>query len=164
MVGDVPMSPVDARLPPTFTLAATITTSANTVGDEPSEGPVFFCQELARKQVEDVPLPHIDTSIPSTSARAHATPRSCCCTLASRSPWTASICAIMLSRWGLDSLASRHRRTTLKPSRERRITRFRSGRGLLINARHGTALHPSEEGSLPSAPTTSASEPEYMRT
>ena len=75
MVGDVPMSPVDARLPPTFTLAATITTSANTVGDEPSEGPVFFCQELARKQVEDVPLPHIDTSIPSTSARAHATVR-----------------------------------------------------------------------------------------
>ena len=50
----------------------------------------------------------------------------------------------------------------MKPSRERRLTPFRSGRRLLINARHGSALHPSEEGSLPSAPKISASKTEYM--
>ena len=75
MVGDVPMSPVDARLPPTFTLTAPTATSANTVDVKPGEGPVIF-QELARTQVEDVPLPRIDTSgsfhfCPSSSSHIH---------------------------------------------------------------------------------------------
>ena len=43
MVGDVPMSPVDA----TFTLTAPTATSANTVDVKPGEGPVI-CDELAR--------------------------------------------------------------------------------------------------------------------
>ena len=193
MVGDVPMSPVVARLPPTFTLTAPTATSANTVDVKPGEGPVI-CQELARTQVEDVPLPRIDTSAPSTSARAQAATSMAITTgavdlLPSQCPGgppdTVRHTSQLLLHTGLsqpmdclhlrdyavplgasrklDSLASRHRRTTLKPSRKRRITRFRSGRRLLINARHGTALHPSEEGSLPSEPKTSASEPEYMR-
>ena len=47
MVGDVPVSPVEARLPPTFTLTAPTATSANTVDVKPGEGPVI-CDELAR--------------------------------------------------------------------------------------------------------------------
>ena len=37
-------------------------------------------------------------NVPVVLLLLYDTPRSCCCTLASRSPWAASICVIMLSR------------------------------------------------------------------
>jgi len=66
IVDDVPMSPVDARLPPT--LASTATAAAS---NKPEEVPVI-CDALARGQVEDVPIPPVDTRVPPTSATTTA--------------------------------------------------------------------------------------------
>ena len=67
MVDDVPMSPVDARLPPTLASTATAATS-----DKPEEVPVI-CDALACGQVEDVPMPPVDTRVPPTSASSATT-------------------------------------------------------------------------------------------
>ena len=67
IVDDVPMSPVDARLPPT--LASTATAVAS---DKPVEVPVIW-DEVARRQVEDVPIPPVDTRVPPTSASSTTT-------------------------------------------------------------------------------------------
>ena len=48
MVDDVPMSPVNARLPPALASAATTATSTTAIDDEPSEVPVT-CGEFARR-------------------------------------------------------------------------------------------------------------------
>ena len=67
IVDDVPMSPVDARLPPN--LASTATAAAS---DKPVEVPVIW-DEVARRQVEDVPIPPVDTRVPPTSASSTTT-------------------------------------------------------------------------------------------
>ena len=56
IVDDVLMSPVYARLPPT--LASTAIAS-----DKPVEVPVIW-DEVARRQVEDVPIPPVDRRVP----------------------------------------------------------------------------------------------------
>ena len=55
-VVDIPLSPVDDRLPPALASAATTATSTTAIDDEPSEVPVT-CGEFARTQVESVPMP-----------------------------------------------------------------------------------------------------------